>query len=154
MALWKCMGFNTSGIFQASNPTEWIRYFGKDSEKQFLATFWWNWRNINIYSIEQQKEIWYLTTSFHQAIIDMEAIYTDHIQSHKIQRWVQWLRLNNDFIALNIDGSSLVNPGKAGYEGLLRDNMDLWISGFMGLVGISKNLHAELICPLYGLQLA
>ncbi|KAF1881951.1 hypothetical protein Lal_00038595 [Lupinus albus] len=67
---------------------------------------------------------------------------------------MQWLSPNNEFVTLNVDGSSFGNPGKAGYECLLRDNMGSWISGFMGSVGISNNLHVELISLLYGLQLA
>ncbi|KAF1894019.1 hypothetical protein Lal_00003935 [Lupinus albus] len=64
------------------------------------------------------------------------------------------MRPSNDFIALNVDGSSSGKPRKSRYGGLLRDNFDLWISSFMGAVGISNNLHMELMGPLYGLQLA
>ncbi|KAE9610055.1 putative ribonuclease H-like domain-containing protein [Lupinus albus] len=84
----------------------------------------------------------------------MKSIYPDHNYPLKVPHMVQWLRPNTEFVALNVDGNSLGNPGKAGYGGLLRDNMGSWISGFMGSVGISNNLHVEPMGPLYGLQLA
>ncbi|KAF1863215.1 hypothetical protein Lal_00014674 [Lupinus albus] len=48
MVLWKAMGSNTANFYQFSNPMNWIRHFGKDSDKHFLATLWWNWRHRNL----------------------------------------------------------------------------------------------------------
>lgn len=45
---------------------------------------------------------------------------------------------------MNLDGSSLGNPGSAGAGGRLRDHCGQWLMGFKYKVGISDNLLAEL----------
>ncbi|KAK7260572.1 hypothetical protein RIF29_26725 [Crotalaria pallida] len=65
--------------------------------------------------------------------------------------YVSWQHPNDNFIALNVDGSSLGNPGHAGYGGLIRNAQGEWLCGF---VGVSNNIHMELLAVLHGLQLA
>lgn len=55
---------------------------------------------------------------------------------------------------LNVDGSSLGNPGKAGFGGLFRNSNGEWLAGFSGSCGISSNLKAELLVIAHGLDLA
>ena len=64
------------------------------------------------------------------------------------------MALVDPFIMLNMDGSSLGNPGRAGAKGLLRDSSGKWISGFSLNLGITSNNVAELGAIRYGLQLA
>ncbi|KAJ1404893.1 Ribonuclease H-like superfamily, partial [Sesbania bispinosa] len=44
---------------------------------------------------------------------------------------VKWLPPQEDEIALNVDGSSMGNPGPAGFGGLLRDHQGSWMKGFL-----------------------
>jgi len=51
---------------------------------------------------------------------------------------------DNDTMVLNIDGSALTNPGKAGYSGLVRNFEGKFQFFFYGSVGLSNILHAEI----------
>lgn len=46
---------------------------------------------------------------------------------------------------LNVDGSSLGNPGASGFGGVLRNFNGSWIGSFSGSVGFSNVLHVELL---------
>lgn len=54
----------------------------------------------------------------------------------------------------NVDGSSLGNPGRAGFGGLLRNLDGAWLLGFAGTIGVSTSLHAELCALYHGLLVA
>lgn len=53
-------------------------------------------------------------------------------------------------IVLNVDGSSMGNPGRAGFGGLIREDNGAWISGYAGFLGCSDNLQAELLAIFHG----
>ncbi|GAU21723.1 hypothetical protein TSUD_328480 [Trifolium subterraneum] len=55
---------------------------------------------------------------------------------------------------LNVDGSSIGNPGISGYGGLIRNADGAWIHGFFGNLGVTNILHAELMAIYKGLLLA
>ena len=71
-----------------------------------------------------------------------------------VTRQVRWNPPPEDFIKINVDGSSFGNPGNAGFGGLLRNNRGNWIHGFSGSCGRATNLLAELSAIWKGLQLA
>lgn len=58
-----------------------------------------------------------------------------------------------DFV-LNVDGSSQVNLGRAGFGTLLRTGDKTWVSGVYDYIGESSNLKVEIFCLLFGLELA
>lgn len=55
---------------------------------------------------------------------------------------------------LNVDGSSLGNPGASGFGGVLRNSDGSWIGSFSGSVGFSNDLHVELLALYNGLSMA
>ncbi|KAK2458793.1 hypothetical protein QL285_005909 [Trifolium repens] len=55
---------------------------------------------------------------------------------------------------LNVDGSSIGNPGVSGFGGLIRNSNGAWVHGFSGNIGFSNILHAELLALYHGLLLA
>ncbi|RZB90460.1 putative ribonuclease H protein [Glycine soja] len=55
---------------------------------------------------------------------------------------------------LNIDGSSIGNPGNAGFGGIIRDSFGDWHAGFYGSCGTATSLQAELLAILHGLNLS
>lgn len=65
-----------------------------------------------------------------------------------------WYPSKKDVTVLNVDGSSLGNPGRSGFGGLLRRSDGTWIVGFAGSLGFSEILQAELMAILKGLSLA
>lgn len=76
------------------------------------------------------------------------------ISNVSVPRWVIWQSSWEDCIVFNTDGSSLGNPSPSGFEGLLCHSDGSWIKGFAGYIGITDNLHAELLALLHGIQLA
>ncbi|KAI4300031.1 hypothetical protein L6164_033450 [Bauhinia variegata] len=51
---------------------------------------------------------------------------------------------NRGFYKLNIDGSSLGNPGRGSIGGVIRDVAGTWVTGFMEFIGLASNILAEL----------
>ncbi|KAJ1404238.1 Ribonuclease H domain [Sesbania bispinosa] len=69
-------------------------------------------------------------------------------------RWIHWVKPPLGHVALNVDGSSMGNPGMAGFGGLLRDCAGAWLQGFCGSVGVAEVLKVELLAILHGLNIA
>ncbi|MCH88180.1 ribonuclease H protein, partial [Trifolium medium] len=46
---------------------------------------------------------------------------------------------------LNVDGSSIGNPGVSGFGGLIRNSDGAWVHSFSGNIGFSNILHVELL---------
>lgn len=69
-------------------------------------------------------------------------------------REVVWLPPADGTIKVNVDGSSFGNPGRAGYGGLVRNNLGEWICGFYGSCGVADNLTTEIYAIMHGLDLA
>ncbi|CAJ2636315.1 unnamed protein product [Trifolium pratense] len=66
---------------------------------------------------------------------------------------VVWTPLLDNCVKLNVDGSSLGNPGRSGYGGIIRNNVGGWLYSFSGFCGITTNLKAELLAIVHGLSL-
>jgi len=54
---------------------------------------------------------------------------------------------------LNVDGSKFGSSGCIGFGGVLCNSDGTWLCGFW-LIGISNNLHAELLTIIHGLKLS
>ncbi|GAU49474.1 hypothetical protein TSUD_91460 [Trifolium subterraneum] len=67
---------------------------------------------------------------------------------------VRWNALGGNSMILNVDGSSIGNPGISSFGGLIRNAYGAWIHGFFGNLGVTNILHAELMAILKGLLLA
>jgi len=80
-----------------------------------------------------------------------------HLSNDAIQkpiRQVKWIPLLNNIIKVNVDGSSLSNPGRSSFGGLIRNNNGDWLLGFSGFCGITSCLAAELYAIFHGLRIA
>jgi ribonuclease HI len=69
-------------------------------------------------------------------------------------RMVRWNAHGGTGMILNVDGSSIGNPGVSGFGGLIRNLDGAWVHGFSGNIGFSNILHAELLAVYHGLVLA
>lgn len=70
-----------------------------------------------------------------------------HIQSEYRDR-------KDEIIKVNVDGSSLSNPGRSDFGGLIRNNNGDWLLGFSEFCGITSCLAAELYVIFHGLRVA
>ncbi|PNX61434.1 ribonuclease H, partial [Trifolium pratense] len=57
-------------------------------------------------------------------------------------------------MVLNVDGSYLGSPGRAGFGGLIRKGSGECIIGFSGFLGIANVILAELMALYHGLKIA
>jgi len=93
-------------------------------------------------------------TIFSQLHLAHKAFGTDSLVTPiPTPRMVSWQHGDEDTIILNVDGSALNNPGKAGYGGLMRKHGGSFLRGFFGSVGIPNILHAEIQALLTGIKL-
>lgn len=70
------------------------------------------------------------------------------------QRLVHRTKLETITLKTNTDGNSLRNFGLSEIGGLIQDELDRWIVGFFGSLGISTNMHANLAAIYQGLKIA
>nr|XP_027103068.1 uncharacterized protein LOC113724357 [Coffea arabica] len=66
---------------------------------------------------------------------------------------LSWSCPTRPYVKLNVDGSSLGNPGDSGGGGLVRDNSGCFLYGFSSYYGWQTNMHAEASARLEGIQL-
>jgi hypothetical protein len=67
---------------------------------------------------------------------------------------VRWNAQGSIGLILNVDGSSVGNPGVSGFRGLIQKYDVAWIHIFAGNIGFSNILHAELLTVYHKLMLA
>ncbi|XP_042495078.1 uncharacterized protein LOC122074317 [Macadamia integrifolia] len=67
---------------------------------------------------------------------------------------VHWCKPPINWIKINVDGSSLGNPGRAGAEGISRDSEGRVCNSFSSFLGIKKTYEAEFEAVLEGITLA
>ena len=86
--------------------------------------------------------------------MDMSRVYGRPRVINKSGQLVRWLPPSAGSFQLNVDGSVVTNPGRAGFGGLIRDDSGSWLTGFYGFISISSITHAELVALKVGLQVA
>lgn len=69
-------------------------------------------------------------------------------------RWVLWESPPEGFVKLNVDGSSLGNPGPSGAGGVFRDSGGNVLRGFSYFLGSRTNMEAEASALLEGMLLS
>ncbi|KAL4192028.1 hypothetical protein AMTRI_Chr06g170200 [Amborella trichopoda] len=62
---------------------------------------------------------------------------------------VIWLLPISECVKLNIDGCSKGNPGRSGFEGILRDSSGVVLGSFLGPIPVGTNYLAELNTFIY-----
>lgn len=102
---------------------------------------------------DNQWSIWTILSrvrSHHEAIVSENGIP----RPIRPVRSVKWQPPTGNSVKLNVDGSSIGNPGRSGYGGLLRNTHGEWLLGFSGSCGLTTNITAELFAIAAGLNLA
>jgi len=86
-----------------------------------------------------------------QGMVDtLKACYTTDED-----QFIKWNHNNHSCVILNVDGSCLGSPIRAGYRGILRNDAGFFLSGFSGYIQNSSDiLYAELYAIYKGLLLA
>ena len=66
---------------------------------------------------------------------------------------IRWEKPSPGWVRLNIDGSALGNPGRAGCGGIIRNDRGDWLGGFSRCIGVTTSFIAELWALRDGLNL-
>ncbi|GAU26057.1 hypothetical protein TSUD_225190 [Trifolium subterraneum] len=142
-------------FFQGDDPYVWIRNGLRCfSMFLFMATIWWIWRTRNALCLNSDPIPFY---SLKLRIMDYALLIENCHSNHhdtSTSKLVKWNVLGGTSMILNVDGSSLGNPGISGFGGLIRNADGAWVHGFFGNLGVNNILHAKLMAIYKGLLLA
>ncbi|KAK7247414.1 hypothetical protein RIF29_42297 [Crotalaria pallida] len=118
--VWLLLGLsNNLRFWQEQDVYIWIRNGIEDLNLLFITTAWWIWRARCDESCA--NHILTAQVVFHHAKLlhdDVSRCF-GQLRQHKPLRWVAWLPPMGEDVVLNVDGSSMGNPGQAGYGGSL-----------------------------------
>jgi len=155
--LWRQAGFNQSNFFFNDDAINWIKN-GVMGPYSFLfaATIWWAWMNRNMMFLDNEN--WSnAKLSFNiQSMVDtVKTCYPSISNTTDEDQFIKWNNNNHPCVILNVDGSCLGSPIRAGYGGILRNDAGFFLLGFTGYIQNSSDiLYAELYSIYKGLLLA
>ncbi|KAK7251106.1 hypothetical protein RIF29_34021 [Crotalaria pallida] len=156
---WQFYGFSEDQFFFTSDLQSWLRTFLTGPKDMFFGVIiWWIWRSrcMIIFGDEQWSffSVCHFISSMLSDINQYSHISSSIVGASSSPRMVSWSKPVNEAWCVNVDGSSLGNPGPAGYGGLIHSSNGEWLCGFSGHVGHATNLQVELYVVLQGLMLA
>lgn len=134
---------------------DWFKTYAANAHGAlFLIVCWciWKGRNAKIFSDLVWTD-WYMINYIHTLHNSIHKAFGSTHNSHAV-REVKWNPPADNFIKLNVDGSSFGSPGRSGFGGIFRNSSGEWISGFTGFCGVSTNLNAELLAIYHGFMIA
>ncbi|KAK2425147.1 hypothetical protein QL285_035429 [Trifolium repens] len=142
-------------FFQEGDAYVWIRHGLRGTSMfLFMAAIWWIWRTRNALCMANESTSVF---SLKMGIVDYALLLkNDPSKSHVNlnPQLVRWNVNGGTDMILNVDGSSIGNPGVSGYGELLRTADGAWVHGFFGNLGFTNILLAELMAIYKGLLLA
>lgn len=153
--VWSSYNFTQQQNFHSDDYKLWLRHHASsDDGALFFIICWFIWRSRNeeVFS-DVVWDAWKMNSQIQLMLTITVKAYGNQTQ-HKEPPMVAWLPPHENYVKLNVDGSSLGNPGSSGYGGLIRSTTGEWIMGFSGFCGITTNLNAELLAIAYGLHIA
>ncbi|XP_024636603.1 uncharacterized protein [Medicago truncatula] len=153
--IWQQLGFVDHGFFNEATPHNWIKKHSAGTlSSTFLAGLWWTWRHRNLMCLN--NEFWSLPRIMFNLHSSMLAI-NSAFHSAPVQlpgRLVRWNN-NSNCVVLNVDGSCMGSPIRAGYGGILRNSVGFFLQGFSGFIEETTDiLFAELTTIHRGLLVA
>lgn len=154
--IWCHLGFVSDVRFLADNPGQWLTGYAKNDKSCLsFATLWWLWIIRNKAVIEQA--LWTdseLVHRIHGTMEDFKILLEHDTATTRQVLLVGWSPPMVGSVKINVDRSSLGNPGPPCFGGLIRDAQGEWVARFKGSIGVSQILLAELIAIYHGLLLA
>jgi len=154
--IWLQLGFAAHDFFNEGILHIWIKKHVVGAHSSlFLADLWWTWRYRNLMCLSQ--ETWSLPRinfHIHNTVDVIEAAFHYAPVQHT-ERMVRWNKNNCNCIVLNVDGSCLGSPIRAGYGGIICNSAGFFLEGFSGFIATTTDiLFAELTTIHKGMLLA
>jgi hypothetical protein len=154
--VWLHIGFNDTAFFASDDAADWLKEGSKGPNATiFAAGLWWVWvrRNSMCFSNEQMPLHRVAANIMNSADSILHAF--PPYQTGHLERLVHWNNNNFDCYILNVDGSCLDTPVRAGFGGLIRNSAGFYLAGFSGFIPSSSDiLQAELSAIFHGLKIA
>ena len=121
----------------------------------FAAGLWWVWMRRNSMCISnEQMSIHKVVANIRNSTDSIKQAFPSHQNVH-LERHIRWNNDNFECSILNVDGSCIGTPVRAGFGGLIRNNAGYYLTGFSGFLPASSDmLHAELTAIYFGLSTA
>ena len=88
-----------------------------------------------------------------QALEFLHCALNPKIAGSQWMFWIKWEKPSPGWVRLNIDGSALGNPGRAGCGGIIRNDRGDWLGGFSRCIRVTTSFIAELWALCDGLNL-
>ncbi|XP_024630845.2 uncharacterized protein [Medicago truncatula] len=154
--IWHNIGFNDSEFFAMEDATDWLREGTKGPHATtFAAGLWWTWMCQNSMCLSnEQMSVHKLTANIRNSAKDIELVFPSTSAIH-MDRYIRWNNNNLNSNILNVDGSCIGTPARAGFGGLIRNSAGYYITGFSGFIPASADiLLAELTAIYHGLTIA
>jgi len=82
------------------------------------------------------------------------VVHLSRDATQKLIRQVKWIPPLNNIIRANVGDSSVSNPGRSSFGGLMRNHNGEWMLGLSGFCGITSCLTTELYVIFHGLRIA
>lgn len=152
--IWETLSFAQNRDFHVQDCTTWLKQNMQDSRGTlFMVTCWiiWRARNSEIFN-DSKWELWHSMNQISSLIEIIQRTLVTSVKVH-VSKEVKWSPPENIY-KINVDGSSIGNPGKSGFGGLIRNMLGEWLCGYSGFCGVTSCLNAELLAIFYGLSLA
>lgn len=155
--IWHNFGFPNHDFLSSNCAHDWIKTGSKDPRSMiFLAALWWLWRHRNQTCFN--NETWSTTRlcfNIQNSADTIKKSFQSDSDLATSDRLVRWNNNNHLGHVLNVDGSCLGSPIRAGFRGLIRNSAGFFLSGFSGFLPDSQCiLLAELTAIHKGLRLA
>ena len=122
----------------------------------FFACLWWVWRCCNSMCLSSEHmSLTRLSANIMSSVKDINLAFSSPIPITSMDPYIRWNNNNFDCAILNVDGSCIGSPARAGFGGLIRNSAIFFLAGFLGFLPPSSDiLQAELTAIYYGLSMA
>lgn len=111
------IGFNDTEFFQFNSPSTWM-YHGTSGTQSFLfiATVWWISRATDYCCIANDPiDLFKLKREIYNHAANLQSCFTKCQAPDREPRYVTWNPTRENLAILNVDGSSMGNPGPSGF---------------------------------------
>ena len=155
--IWNHVGFNNANFFADMEVNRWLKE-GSSGPQSFIftATIWWVLRHKNLMCLNiENRPLNHLSYNIHNMVDSFSHCFMINSHVVQVERFIRWINDNYSCTILNVDGSCLGTPVRAGFGGITRNNVVYYLSGFSGYTNDSSDiLYAKLHAIYQGLILA
>jgi ribonuclease HI len=136
---------------------EWLKVGSMGSQAYtFSAGVWWAWRHHNSMCFNNEfLSLNQLSFNIHSMIDIFTSPFSFNPVGSSVDMLIKWNNENFSCVILNVDGSCLGSPVRAGYGEFFRNNLDFYLSSFSGFIRESSDIMlVELYAIYQGFTLA